>query len=122
MSDNECRDRAAVAAQELRREAAELTENKQVRRVVGLSIDSQWSRADPRQVLIVTHYDFICGFLDELVLNGEQQRNTFKHWRNYNTSVTVVDITRAGEVIMSAMNSVCHLTQQPALISGFNMM
>lgn len=102
-TDDECRARAAKVAANLKSEAEALSENK--------------------QVILVTHYDFICALLDELIIPGVVHQGTFVNWRHYNTGITVLDILRDGTVVNLMSNAVPHLVQSHdllPLISGFD--
>ena len=74
---------------------------------------------DSRNVLVVAHYDFICALLDALVVPERAHRGPFLGWKHYNTGITVLDITAAGQVTVFVLNAVAHLLHEDALVSGF---
>lgn len=99
---NECRARAARVAQRLIVDAKNLTED--------------------RQLVIVAHYDFICAFLDALVM--PETKGPFDHFRHYNTAITVVDIfANSGDVAFITQNAIPHIlaTGNSDLVSGFHL-
>ena len=98
-TDDECRARCARVADELRATARALD-------------------AD-RNVVLVAHYDFICALLDALVVPERAHRGPFLGWKHYNTGITVLDITAAGQVTVFVLNAVAHLLHEDALVSGF---
>lgn len=104
-TDDECRLRVASVANNLRSEARALSEN--------------------RQVVLVAHYDFLCGLLDALLLPGGAQGHPaagrFVNWRHYNTGITVIDILPTGAAVLSMVNAVPHLANRADLVSGFPM-
>ena len=104
-TDDECRLRVATVASSLRAEAKALTES--------------------RQVVLVAHYDFLCGLLDALLLpagaQGHPASGRFLNWRHYNTGITVIDILPTGAAVPLMVNAVPHLANRADLVSGFPM-
>lgn len=64
-SDDACRARAAEVVAEFKEYAAALAANE--------------------QVVLVVHYDFICAFLDALVVPAAGAIGEFTNWKNFNT-------------------------------------
>ena len=75
-------------------------------------------------MVLVAHYDFLCGLLDALLAPaGASTTGPFVAWRHYNTGITVIDIVPDGSVQTSMVNAVPHITAsgKAELVSGFDM-